>query len=104
MGSDVVGVCVVTTSMNFNPASLLYLSRTMTKAQKIGSSSITGEITILSLMVGYCVGRIDLPRASYDDTEVVPPKRRPASLLYLSRTMTKAQKIGSSSITGEILF
>ena len=43
MGSDVVDVCVVTTSMNFNPASLLYLSRTMTKAQKIGSSSITGE-------------------------------------------------------------
>jgi len=30
--------------MNFNPASLLYLSRTMTKAKKIGSSSITKEI------------------------------------------------------------
>ena len=50
MGSDVVDVCVVTTSMNFNSASLLYLSCTMTKAQKIGSSSITRGETILSLM------------------------------------------------------
>ena len=44
LGSDVVDVCAVTTSMNFNPASLLYLSCTMTKAQKIGSSSFTEEI------------------------------------------------------------
>ena len=27
LGSDLVDVCVVTTSINFNPASLLYLSR-----------------------------------------------------------------------------
>ena len=41
LGSDVVDVCVLTISINFSPASLLYLSRESTMNLFFGSSTLT---------------------------------------------------------------